>query len=99
MYSHPITKINNSYYGPRDFEKHFQEWRHAHGMKCLQIPNTRHFHHITKIADALALWEKLKKETEFKLWKPENEEEYEDSEGNVYNKKTFELLKKQGIIA
>lgn len=26
------------------------------------------------------------------------DEEYEDAEGNVYNKKTFDDLKRQGII-
>lgn len=32
-----------------------QEWRHAHGMRCLRIPNTKHFHDITHIEDAMAL--------------------------------------------
>ena len=31
-----------------------QEWRHAHGMRCLGIPNTAHFANVTLIADALA---------------------------------------------
>jgi splicing factor 3A subunit 3 len=38
--------------GRKSFEKHFQEFRHAHGMRCLGIPNTRHFYEITKIQDA-----------------------------------------------
>ncbi len=42
-----------SYWGRRAFEKHFSEWRHAYGMKCLRIPNTSHFRDITKISDAL----------------------------------------------
>ena len=29
-----------------------QESRHAYGMRCLGIPNTKHFHDITGIADA-----------------------------------------------
>lgn len=33
----------------RNFDRHFQEWRHAHGMRCLGIPNTKHFHDITLI--------------------------------------------------
>jgi hypothetical protein len=41
-----------SYRGRRDFDRHFQEWRHAHGMRSLGIPNTKHFHDITKIEDA-----------------------------------------------
>lgn len=31
-----------------------QEWRHAHGMRCLGIPNTAHFANVTQIEDALA---------------------------------------------
>ncbi|OQS07777.1 splicing factor 3A, partial [Thraustotheca clavata] len=45
---------NHSYWGRRDFDRHFQQWRHAHGMRCLGIPNTKHFHDITSMSDALA---------------------------------------------
>jgi hypothetical protein len=45
---------NYSYWGRRAYERHFQEWRHAYGMKCLRIPNTVHFKEITSINDALA---------------------------------------------
>lgn len=31
-----------------------QEWRHAHGMRCLGIPNTAHFANVTQIEDAIA---------------------------------------------
>ena len=31
-----------------------QEWRHAHGMRCLGIPNTSHFYNVTSINDAIA---------------------------------------------
>lgn len=44
---------NHSYWGRRAFDRHFQEWRHAHGMKCLKVPNTKHFHDITLIEDAI----------------------------------------------
>ena len=43
---------NHSYWGRRAFDNHFQEWRHYNGMHCLGIPNTKHFHDITKIEDA-----------------------------------------------
>ncbi len=36
------------------FDRHFQESRHAFGMRALGLPNTKHFHEITKIQDALA---------------------------------------------
>lgn len=48
-----------SYWGRRAFEKHFQEWRHAYGMKCLKIPNTVHFKDVTDIEHALRLHKKI----------------------------------------
>ena len=86
-----------SYWGRRAFEHHFQEWRHAYGMKCLRLPNTLQFKNITRIEDALKLHHKLiedKNRTEFN---PETEEQYDDENGNVYNKKMLADLKKQGL--
>ena len=86
-----------SYWGRRAFEHHFQEWRHAYGMKCLRLPNTLQFKNITRIEDALKLHHKLiedKNKTEFN---PDIEEQYEDEKGNVYNKKMMMDLKKQGL--
>jgi len=87
-----------SYWGPRAFERHFKEWRHAYGMRCLGIKNGDEFVNITKMEDAVALNEKLQKMQAISSWKPEDDEEFEDSEGNVYNRKTYEDLKRQGII-
>lgn len=42
------------YMGRKNFERHFQESRHAFGMRALGLPNTKHFHEITKIEDAIA---------------------------------------------
>ncbi|KAG0762578.1 hypothetical protein G6F57_005117 [Rhizopus arrhizus] len=89
---------NYVYMGRKAFDKHFQEWRHAHGMRCLGIPNTRQFHEITKIEDAYALYEKQKREGITEETRAETVEEFEDNEGNVYNKKTYEDLKRQGIL-
>ncbi|TMS40096.1 hypothetical protein L596_006519 [Steinernema carpocapsae] len=50
---------NQTYKGPKAFQKHFTEWRHSHGMRCLGIPNTAHFANITKIEEAVGLWRKL----------------------------------------
>ncbi|KAG8986623.1 hypothetical protein FRB90_003876, partial [Tulasnella sp. 427] len=86
------------YMGRKNFERHFQESRHAFGMRALGLPNTKHFHEITRIEDALALAEKLKQEGRQEIFQNETMEEMEDEEGNVYNKKTYEDLKKQGII-
>jgi splicing factor 3A subunit 3 len=39
------------YMGRKAFERHFQEFRHAHGMRALGIPNSAQFKDITKIED------------------------------------------------
>jgi len=88
---------NYSYWGRRAFDQHFQEWRHAHGMRCLKIPNTKHFHDITLIEDAINLYEKLKDSLTTNEWDPGQEEEFEDSEGNVLKKRVFEDLARQGL--
>ncbi|XP_055339644.1 splicing factor 3A subunit 3-like [Paramacrobiotus metropolitanus] len=89
---------NQVYRGPKAFQRHFSEWRHAHGMRCLGIPNTAHFANITHIEEAVKLWEKLKKAKNADKWKPDAEEEFEDSAGNVVNRKTYEDLRRQGLL-
>ncbi|KAJ3328122.1 hypothetical protein HDU76_010547 [Blyttiomyces sp. JEL0837] len=89
---------NYVYMGRKAFDRHFQEWRHTHGMKCLGIPNTKPFHEITLIEDAYALWEKLKTQAKMESFKADAMEEFEDAEGNVFNKKTFEDLRRQGLL-
>ncbi|KAJ8435174.1 hypothetical protein Cgig2_028360 [Carnegiea gigantea] len=138
---------NHSYWGRRAFERHFKEWRHQHGMRCLGIPNTKNFNEITsiepqdqmvgsrlseslappedKVAEALTLalcilgqprlvalmvsckmvgedakrlWERIQERQGLNKWRPDLEEEYEDQEGNIYNKKTFTDLQRQGLI-
>jgi len=89
---------NYSYWGRRAFDRHFQEWRHAHGMRCLKIPNTKHFHDIVLIEDAINLYEKIKDKTDAEVWTMKTDEEFEDSEGNVLNRRTYEDLQKQGIL-
>jgi splicing factor 3A subunit 3 len=42
--------------------------------------------------------EKLKREGRHEIFEQETMEELEDDEGNVYNRKTYEDLKKQGLI-
>jgi hypothetical protein len=88
---------NYSYWGRRAFERHFQEWRHAYGMRCLRIPNTMHFKEITKIDEAIAMHKKLIEDHSSEKFRPEDEEELEDNEGNVLTRKTFEFLQRQGI--
>ncbi|MBA0618640.1 hypothetical protein Godav_027953, partial [Gossypium davidsonii] len=89
---------NYSYWGRRAFERHFKEWRHQHGMRCLGIPNTKNFNEITNIQEAQELWEKIRERQGVNKWRPDLEEEYEDKEGNIYNKKTYTDLQRQGLI-
>lgn len=46
----------------------------------------------------LPVAEKLKREGRKEISQAETTEEMEDEEGNVYNRKTYEDLKKQGLI-
>ena len=66
-------------------------------MRCLGIPNTREFHGITGIQDVLDLWGKIKKRTKEGAFN-DNDEEFEDAAGNVMSKRTYDDLKKQGLI-
>lgn len=89
---------NQSYWGRRAFDKHFQEWRHAQGMRCLGIPNTKHFHDITLIADAVALHSTVRHSLQSEAFQGDVDEEFEDSDGNVLNRRTYEDLARQGLL-
>ncbi|KAK1366477.1 Splicing factor 3A subunit 3 [Heracleum sosnowskyi] len=89
---------NQSYWGRRAYERHFKEWRHQHGMRCLGIPNTKNFNEITSIEEAKELWDRIQERQGVNKWRPDLEEEYEDQEGNIYNKKTYTDLQRQGLI-
>ena len=88
---------NYSYWGRRAFDRHFQEGKHAHGMRCLGIPNTKHFHDITIIEDVLALYSKIKDSLQGAQFEREAEE-FEDSAGNVLDRRTYEDLARQGLL-
>ncbi|KAJ1827412.1 Pre-mRNA-splicing factor sap61 [Coemansia sp. RSA 2703] len=67
-------------------------------MRRLGIPNTRQFHGIASINEAQGLWERIQQENKKEIANADTFEEYEDSEGNVFNKKTYMDLKRQGLI-
>ncbi len=67
-------------------------------MKCLGIPNTTHYHDITAIQEVYALRDKLANAAQGFEFDEGVEQEFEDMEGNVFNKKTYDDLKRQGII-
>ena len=86
------------YRGPRAFERHFREWKHAHCMRILNIPNTKDFHMITRREDAELLNQKIQSSKLSKSWNPEIEEEFEDNDGNVFKKSMYDQLKRQGVV-
>lgn len=88
---------NATYFGRRAFEKHFKEYQHLQGMKALGIPNTKEFFEVTTIEDARSLWQNLQTR-ERGGFRPDDDEEFEDERGNVYNRKTYMDLKRQGLI-
>lgn len=47
---------------------------------------------------SIIVYEKQKREGMTEEARAETIEEFEDNEGNVYNKKTYEDLKRQGIL-
>ena len=87
-----------TYRGRRNFELHFADSKHALGMKSLGIPNTKHFHGITKIDDAKALWKTLQSTLATSQFDAATQEEYEDSHGNVLSRTTYEDLARQGLL-
>jgi splicing factor 3A subunit 3 len=56
------------------------------------------FYVIDRSTDYRTVAEKLKREGRNEIFEQETMEELEDEEGNVYNRKTYEDLKKQGLI-
>lgn len=98
------------YRGRREFERHFREPRHAAGMRALDIPNSKEFFEVTSIDDARALWASIRGRTGGAGAPPTAgaaavaaaitaaDEEVEDADGNVYTRKTYEDLKRQGLL-
>ena len=71
------------YKGRKVFEKHFQESRHAFGMRALGLPNTAQFRDVTRIQDAYALAEKLQLQKRQDTVDEDDTVEVEDENGNV----------------
>ncbi|KAL0215120.1 hypothetical protein P9112_007304 [Eukaryota sp. TZLM1-RC] len=83
------------YRGRKRFERHFNQPKHGHALKCLKIPNTKHFRGVERISDALRLYEKLKQQRNDEVFDPDEEEEVEDEEGNIMNRRTYLMIQKQ----
>jgi splicing factor 3A subunit 3 len=67
-------------------------------MRSLGIPNTKHFHGITSIDDAQQLWDSLQGKLQHEQFDNAQEEEYEDSNGNVLSRTAYEELARQGRL-
>ncbi|KAJ5947980.1 hypothetical protein N7466_000995 [Penicillium verhagenii] len=90
---------NYVYMGRRAFDKHFSEAPHIYGLKCLGITsNTNLFREITRIEDAMRLWDKLEQDRKKDRDSRENVVQMEDAEGNVMPERIYHDLKKQGIL-
>lgn len=83
--------------GRRNFDRHFQEARHAYGMRCLGIPNTKHFHDVVRIEDARRLYDKLRSQLAAEVFVAGNEEEWEDERGNVLTRQAYEGALRSGM--
>ncbi|KAM0433927.1 hypothetical protein ACHAPT_003871 [Fusarium lateritium] len=89
---------NFVYMGRRAFDKHFNEARHIYGLKCLGVNNTTLFRDITRIDEALKLWEKIQREKKRTKVDEGSVVQMEDGEGNVMPEKVYYDLQKQGLL-
>lgn len=89
---------NFVYMGRRAFDKHFNEARHVYGLKCLGITNVNLFRDITKIEEALKLWDKIQREKRRTNVDDGSVVQMEDAEGNVMPEKVYYDLQKQGLL-
>ena len=81
---------NYVYMGRRAFDKHFSEAPHIYGLKCLGITsNTNLFREITRIEDAMRLWEKLEQDRKKDRESRDNVVQREDAEGNVMPERIY----------
>ena len=89
---------NFVYMGRRAFEKHFNEPRHIYGLKCLGISQTNLFRDITRIEEALKLWEKIQRDKRKHKVDDGSIVQMEDADGNVMPEKVYYDLQKQGLL-
>lgn len=66
-------------------------------MAALGITSSKAFFEVTKPDEALALWANLQKRGTG-AWDADAQEEFEDAEGNVYERRTFMDLRRQGLV-
>jgi splicing factor 3A subunit 3 len=89
---------NFVYMGRRAYDKHFNEPRHLHGLRCLGITANTLFRDIIKIDEALKLWDKIQRERKKNKVDEGSVVQMEDGEGNVMPEKVYYDLQKQGLL-
>lgn len=89
---------NYVYMGRKAYDKHFVEFRHVHGLRCLGIANSPVFEQITNIADAIALNERLDVVRRQEQKKHDETIEMEDENGNIMNAALYNELRRQGVL-
>eukprot|EP00172_Hildenbrandia_rubra_P002951 Plantae.Rhodophyta-Hildenbrandia_rubra.ctg4220.p1 GENE.Plantae.Rhodophyta-Hildenbrandia_rubra.ctg4220~~Plantae.Rhodophyta-Hildenbrandia_rubra.ctg4220.p1 ORF type:complete len:501 (+),score=106.81 Plantae.Rhodophyta-Hildenbrandia_rubra.ctg4220:2619-4121(+) len=89
---------NATYKGPRTFQRHFTDPQHIQGLRCLGISYSKQYYMVTRIGDAKRLREKIENDANNMQFDADIDEEFEDAEGNVMNKKTYGDLVRQGLV-
>lgn len=90
---------NYVYKGRKAYDKHFNESRHVHGLKCLGINGAYGLYdQIPKIEQAVALHTRIEEERRREEKMRDDNVEMEDDYGNVMNAKVYKDLVDQGIL-
>ncbi|KAF2816570.1 uncharacterized protein BDZ99DRAFT_505946 [Mytilinidion resinicola] len=89
---------NFVYMGRRAFDKHFNEARHIYGLKSLGITTTTLFREITKIQEAMNLWQKINNDKKKQEQAIDGVVQMEDSQGNVMPERIYNDLLKNGML-
>jgi len=64
----------------------------------LGVQYSRYYYMVTQIDDVLKLADKSRNLSASQLNRTADDEEFEDAEGNVFNRKTYEDLRRQGLL-
>ena len=87
------------YHGRNRFRQHFQEPRHIRGLRMLGVSKSfSDYKDLSTIKGVTTLLDKMEKQERQTVRFKESSDEVEDSEGNILSRKTYEQLKKQGLL-
>lgn len=91
---------NQEYKGRQQFDKHFGQTRHLHGLKCLGVADNAVplFASVCSIEEAQKLWQNIRSNLRAQEEESKGAIEVEDENGNVMSHTDYMELKKQGLI-